>query len=112
MIYSKMRGTPYLAALVLGLVTAPVLPVAAQESRDPRAIRQRNALDCTFRLTNDYIKDVILMQDTTFSPEACATACARFAEQSVVSMRDAVYVLRYTCEYRGQLVANVDLKVT
>lgn len=107
-----MRGIPYLAAIVLGLVTTPVAPAAAQESRDPRAIRQRAALDCTFRLTNDYIKDVILMQDTTFSPDACASSCARFAEKSVISMREAVYVLRYTCEYRGRMVADVDLKVT
>lgn len=105
-----MRGTLHLTALVLGLTTAPVVPAEAQESRDSRAIRQLDALDCTFRLTNDHVHDVIMMQDSTLSPDACISACARFAQGSVISMRDAVKVLRYTCEYRGQPVANVDLK--
>lgn len=106
------RAAPYLAVLVLGLITMPVVPAAAGELRDPRAIRQRQTLDCTFRLTNDHVQDVIMMQDATLSPDACVAACAKFAEESVVSMRDAVSILRYTCEYRGKRVADVNLKVT
>ncbi|WP_156500320.1 hypothetical protein [Croceicoccus bisphenolivorans] len=103
-----------LLALVPAIAAPPVQAGELARSDPARPsvadIRKRNALDCTFRLTNDYVQDIILMQDTTFSPDACKASCARFAEDAVVSMRDAVYVLRYTCHYRDGLVADVDLK--
>jgi len=103
------RAFVLLAAFVPAIAAPPVL--AADPPRPNVAdIRKRNALDCTFRLTNDYVQGLVLMQDTTFSPDACKASCAKFAEEAVVSMRDAVYVLRYTCHYREGLVADVDLK--
>lgn len=96
-------------ALFAGL--SPAIAWAADPARpDVIDIRKGNALDCTFRLTNDHVDSVIMMQDTTLSADACRAACARFAEESIVSMRDAVEVLRYTCHYRETMVADIDLK--
>jgi len=102
------------SACALLLAIAPLASTnaarAAAQNRDTVVdIRAINALDCTFRLTNDHVEGTIMMQDATYSAEACRAACTRFAEQSVLSMRDSVMVLRYTCHYRDQLVADINL---
>ncbi|AKM09627.1 hypothetical protein [Croceicoccus naphthovorans] len=103
------RAFILLAAFMPGLA-APAFAAEPAQRPNVTDIRKRAALDCTFRLTNDYVQNIIMMQDTTWSPEACRASCARFAQEAIVSMRDAVYVLRYTCHYREGLVADVDLK--
>lgn len=111
-----MRGMKWplvLAAAACALPAPPVLAGDQQqkiERSDIPGIRARAMLDCTLKFTNDYVQDLVLMQDTTFSPEACRVSCADYAEKSLVSMRDAVRVLRYACFYRADLIANVDLK--
>lgn len=105
-----IRPIVLLAALAPGLAA----PVFAAEPTKPRPdvarIRAIASLDCTLSFTNDYIDDLVLMQDTTHSPEACVASCARYAERELVYMRDRVRVLRYTCIYRNGVVADVDLK--
>ena len=102
-----------LAAVACALPAPPSFAADRQqkiERSDIPGIRARAMLDCTLKFTNDYVQDLVLMQDTTFSPEVCRAACADYAEKSLVSMREAVRVLRYTCHYRSDLVADVDLK--
>lgn len=100
--------------MIRAILIIPALVMAAPAAHatpgKPVDIRARNSLDCTLYFTNDYVEDVIMMQDATGSPDACRAACDRYAQESLIGMREAVYVLRYTCLFRETVVAAVDLK--
>lgn len=96
--------------MTIGLfILAPMLVAAPQQQGVITRETIRN-LDCTLKMTNDHVSDTIMMQDVTRSPDACRKSCEDFSESSLLSMREAVKVLRYRCEYRGRVVAEVDLK--
>lgn len=86
---------------------AVVPPAQAQEPLDAETIRN---LNCTLRMTSDYVTDTIMMQDVAASAAECKAICAKFASSSLLSMKDEVKVLRYTCDYRGRIVERRNLK--
>ena len=93
----------------INLLVAVSLPLADAVPPPPR-IDARSELNCTLRMTNDHVDDVIMMQDVARDEAQCRTFCSNFADESLVSMRDAVRVLRYRCSFRERDIAKVDLK--
>lgn len=51
-----------------------------------------------------------MMQDTAHTADACRAACERYAQATLLPLREAMTVLRYTCRLRDEVVAEVDLK--
>lgn len=104
-----MRILPtMMASIGLIFASAPIAaPTKAQRALDRETMQN---LNCTLRLTNDYVTDTIMMQDIAASSAECKAICARFASNSVVSMKDEVKVLRYSCDYRGRIVEKRSLK--
>ncbi len=92
-----------LAASSIGVVP----PTQAQEALDAETIRN---LNCTLRMTSDYVTDTIMMQDVAASAAECKAICAKFASSSLLSIKDEVKVLRYACDYRGRIVERRNLK--
>lgn len=105
-----MRGMLRLvisALVASGLACAPAYTKVAPNPVDVRAVA---AIDCTLRLTSDTMHDMVMMQDSAGTPEACRAACERYVQAVLIPMRDAMTILRYTCRLRDEVVADVDLK--
>ncbi len=99
--------------LCTGVASLLSVPATSAQTKDfvPSFERVSSQdLDCLLRMTNDHVDGVIMMQHATGSSSACKQVCAQFAQESLMSMRDAVRVLRYTCEYRGRVVERRNLK--
>lgn len=90
------------------VASIPFTPVVAQSASIDQSVLRK--LNCTLRMTTDYVSDTIMMQDVTQSAVECRNVCAAYAQSSLLSMRDAVRVLRYTCSYRGKIVDRRSLK--
>jgi hypothetical protein len=105
---SRIRIFTVPVVLIPMVASIPFAPVMAQpEPLEQNTLRN---LNCTLRLTNDHVSDTVMMQDVTQSAGECRSVCAAFAQSSLLSMRNAVHVLRYTCSYRGSIVDRRSLK--
>ena len=92
-------------------VAAQSVPVNALHAQDRSMTRERSTqLNCALQLTNDAVKDAYMMQDVADNAQHCRSLCSQFAESSLLSMRDAVRVLRYTCSYQGRIIDRRNLK--
>lgn len=99
-----------ISALAVTALTVPATPVLAEEAPRPVEVRAVAAIDCTLRLTSETMQDAPMMQDTAHTADTCRAACERYAQATLLPLREAMTVLRYTCRLRDEVVAEVDLK--
>lgn len=95
-------------ALVPTVASIPFTTVAAHVAPIDQSVLRN--LNCTLRMTTDHVSDTIMMQDVTQTAVECRNLCAAYAQSSLLSMRDSLHVLRYTCSYRDRIVDRRSLK--
>lgn len=71
-------------------------------------------INCSLKMTNDYVSGTFMMSETAASIDECKSKCREYGDKSIKQMADPAHydpvmkVLSYECLYNGQTVEQVD----